>query len=349
MRLPNGYGTCYKLSGKRRNPYIARITTGWASDGKQVLKTIGYYKSKQEGLLALAEYHKNPYDIDLSKLTFEEVWYMVERELEKLINDKKMTQGNLDSLNFAFKNHLQELHKEKLNTIKFRQMQEIINSSTVRNTDKLLSYSAKGYMKTVCVKVYDYAIDYLEIPTINIARKLNIGSKEKSNKHIPFEENEISILWGLQYNDLVKIILIWLYTGLRPNELFKTKRDNIFIDENYFITGSKTKAGMNRIVPIHNKIKHIMKYFYLREELFVIYEKNDYNKIKREFSKLMNELDMKHTPYDCRHTFISKMKKANADEYLLKRIVGHSIQDLTEKTYTHRDIEDLIKEVNKIN
>lgn len=348
MRLPNGYGTCYRLSGKRRFPFIARITIGWTAEGKQILKTIGYYKSKQEGLVALAEYHKDPYDIDLSKLTFKETWYKVVNELEKLINEEKMTQGNLDSLNFAFNNHLQELHNKRLSDIKYIEIQKIIDTATIRNTDKLLSYSAKGYMKTVCVKVYEYAIDYLELPINNIARRLKVGSKPKSDKHKPFTDDEIQILWDNQYNDLIKITLIWLYTGLRPNELFKTKKENMYLEDNYFITGSKTKAGENRIIPIHKKIKHLLEYFYLREDFFNIYEKTDYNKIKREFAKIMNKFNMKHVPYDCRHTFITKMKKANANEYLLKLIVGHSIKDITEGTYTHRDIEDLLNEVNKI-
>ena len=347
MRLPNGYGTVYKLSGKRRLPFIARITTGWTSEGKQIFKTIGYYKTRQEGLNALASYHKDPYDIDLSKLTFADIWHKIERELEDKVKEGKMTQSNIEGLGFSFKNHLQELHYKKLNEIKYRQLQEIIDTAISRN-DKPLSYSAKGYMKTVCVKVYDYAIDYLEIPIDNVARKLKIGSKPLSTKHKPFTDNEIAILWGMQQNDLIKIILIWLYTGLRPNELFITERDNIHLKENYFITGSKTESGKNRIIPIHKKIKPIIEYFYLKEKMFNIYEKTDYNKIKREFNKIMNQLDMEHTPYDCRHTFITKMKKANANEYLLKRIVGHSIKDLTERTYTHRDIKELVDSVNKI-
>lgn len=349
MRLPNGYGTCYKLSGKRRLPFIARITVGWDNQGKQILKTIGYYKNKSEGLQALADYHNDPYDIDLNKIEFKDIWYKVENELENLINSGKMSQSNLDGLNNAYNTHLTELHNRRIKDIKYRELQNIIDNAKVNNTDKDLSYSGKGYIKTVCVKIYEYAINYLEIPINNIAIKLSIGSKPISEKHKPFTDEEISILWGIQYNDLVKVILIWLYTGLRPNELFKTKKENIYIDDNYFITGSKTEAGKNRIIPIHNKIKHLIKYFYLRENYLDIYSKTDYNKIKREFSKLMDSLSMNHTPYDCRHTFITKMKKANVNEYLLKRIVGHSIQDITEKTYTHRDIEDLIKEVNKIN
>ena len=52
--------------------------------------------------------------------------------------------------------------------------------------------------------------------------------------------------------------------------------------------------------------------------------------------------------YDGRHTFITMMKKVDANDYILKRIVGHSIKDITENGYTHRDVTDLINDVKKI-
>ena len=36
------------------------------------------------------------------------------------------------------------------------------------------------------------------------------------------------------------------------------------------------------------------------------------------------------------------------NEYILKLIVGHAVEDITEMTYTHRTIEDLHREVQKI-
>ena len=43
------------------------------------------------------------------------------------------------------------------------------------------------------------------------------------------------------------------------------------------------------------------------------------------------------------------MAKANSmDEYALKRIVGHKIDDITERVYTKRTIEWLISEIDKI-
>lgn len=51
---------------------------------------------------------------------------------------------------------------------------------------------------------------------------------------------------------------------------------------------------------------------------------------------------------DGRICFVSMAKEAEMTEYALKRIVGHSIKDLTEKTYTKRNIEWLNREIEKI-
>lgn len=71
MKLPNGFGTVYKLSGNRRNPYIVRKTVGWELDtvnGKAIQKyiTIGFAPTKEKGLEMLREYNKNPYNYKVS-------------------------------------------------------------------------------------------------------------------------------------------------------------------------------------------------------------------------------------------------------------------------------------------
>ena len=41
-------------------------------------------------------------------------------------------------------------------------------------------------------------------------------------------------------------------------------------------------------------------------------------------------------------------KEAGMNEYALKQIVGHSVCDLTERVYTHRRLDALKKEMEKI-
>lgn len=354
MKLPNGYGSIIKLSKGRRHKYGVIVTSGWNSDGKQIRKYIGYVDNYQDGLQLLAKYHNEPYDLDYKNLTFADIWNKsVLKKLENQVKDGKMSQNNIDALSFAYNNHCKPLYKYKITELKLKIMQDVIDNATNSFNNGELGYTAKGFIKTVCVKIFDSAINDYELPiSNNTAAKLAVGAKPKSDKHSPFTDKEISIIWGMQYNDGIKALLIFLYTGLRPNELFITKKENINLDENYFITGSKTEAGKSRMIPIHPKIKHIIKYFYDKDTEFpfkTIYEKFNYGKYKREFNKLMEQLKMDHTPYDGRHTFITKMKKANADEYILKRIVGHSINDITERVYTHRSIMDLYNEIIKIN
>ena len=42
MKLPNGYGSVVKLSGKRRKPYMVRKTTGYHIDPVKEKKVADY-------------------------------------------------------------------------------------------------------------------------------------------------------------------------------------------------------------------------------------------------------------------------------------------------------------------
>ena len=79
MKLPNGYGSVVKLSGKRRKPYQVRKTTGWHYDKEkdrqvQDMITVGYAATRAEGLQMLAEYNNNPFDTKAAKMTFSDVY-----------------------------------------------------------------------------------------------------------------------------------------------------------------------------------------------------------------------------------------------------------------------------------
>ena len=79
MKLPNGFGSVYKLSGRRRKPWAARKTTGWTwNEEKQksypVYQFIGYYATRQDALTALAEFNKDPYDLHIDTMQLSELY-----------------------------------------------------------------------------------------------------------------------------------------------------------------------------------------------------------------------------------------------------------------------------------
>ena len=57
---------------------------------------------------------------------------------------------------------------------------------------------------------------------------------------------------------------------------------------------------------------------------------------------------MEHRPHDTRHTCVSLLAEAGVDERLVKKIVEHKWQEVTQQVYTHFEIEALLDVINKI-
>ena len=115
MKLPNKYGSVYKLSGKRRNPWAARKTVGWKQIPEKkksypVYKFIGYYATRAEALQALASYNEDPYDLHLDTITFEEVYEKSVKEIEN--------KENIDAASTAFCSLFQSIPKGGLEIIR---------------------------------------------------------------------------------------------------------------------------------------------------------------------------------------------------------------------------------------
>lgn len=217
--------------------------------------------------------------------------------------------------------------------------------------------ATKARMKSMYNLMYRYAVKY-DIVDKNYAELCNSVKVKRTHIKVPFTIEEINLLWK-NVNDIpfVNMILVGIYSGFRPVELTMIKTENVNLSENYIIGGTKTEAGTNRIVPIHPEIKSLIekRYDINQEFLFNDYHmfKHDvtsltYDKYRGRFEKVMTALNMKHTPHETRHTFISQAKKCQINDYILKIIIGHEIRDVTERVYTHRTIEELRKEMIKI-
>ena len=145
--------------------------------------------------------------------------------------------------------------------------------------------------------------------------------------------------------------------------LSQSEELDIMKDVDVIIDKLKTDAGKQRIVPIHSRIQELVKSNYeFAVSIGSEYLFNDkgqthsgswevtYDKYANRFKKVISQLNLnpEHRPHDPRKTFITIGKKANMDEYALKEMVGHSVQDITESTYTVRDLEWLREDIEKI-
>lgn len=336
MRHQNGFGSIVKLGGKRRKPYAVRITVGW-EDGKQIRKYLGFYKTEPEALLALAEYHKNGYDIDLSKATLEDVY---KRWIERI--EPKVAKNVLISHNMAY-TRFGKLSNLSLAKIKADQLQDWMD-----NIDDL-SPGSKKRIKSTMIQIWKYAMKN-DIVDNNYAEYIEINEKvEKTGK--VFTENEIKTLLANKDDPTARWIIILMYTGMRIGELLAMTSDNIFLDQQYMIGGSKSEAGIDRVIPIHDAIVPLVKKQLGKAKYLMRDEKGrklSYAKALEQFKIFMTEHNWEHLPHDTRKTGVSLMHSAGIPMEVIRVIVGHSGKGVTEKVYLYKTPYELVEAVNKI-
>jgi len=351
MKLPNGYGSVYKLSGKRRNPYIARKTTGWSIDestgtAKQHYATIGYYPTRAAALQALADYNQHPYDIQTDTITFTGVY---EKWSES--HFKEIVPSACRTWVSAY-NHSAPLHNMRFKDIRANHLEQTIENANV-------GQSTKQRMKSLYNMLYKYALKY-EICDKDYAALCDSVKRGKPEiERIPFSDAEIALLWENISFPFVDMVLIGIYSGFRPQELAILRVENIDLQQGTIIGGLKTDAGRNRVVPIHPAVYSLVESNYnsavaagsptlFNDENGQQGTQLTYDKYRGRFNKICKRFNLKHRPHDTRHTFITKAKTAGCNDYIIKLIVGHAIDDVTEKTYTHRTIEQLKQEMAKV-
>lgn len=342
MKNPNGYGSISKLSGKRRRPYMVRITTSFDVNGKQIMKVLGYYKTRIEAMKALADFNDNPYNISLNDVTLKEV-------LDRFIKSKKRTveQSSLKTYKLWY-NYLKPLYNKKMKDIRTLELQNFIDS---------LNHLSTGSLKLVKCFIRMLFKEAMEMDIISkdYSQFIKLPKYKAKIERKVFTKDEIALLW-VNVNDIeyADVILILIYTGMRINELLRLKKINVNLEQNIIIGGSKTEAGKNRIIPIHPKILPlIVKRMENKTEYLIPNRKKsnyyNYNNFRaKEFVGIMKTLGMEHTIHDTRHTFATMISDVSNNENAITEIIGHTNIDMT-KRYIHTNIEKIRAEIEKIN
>ena len=350
MKLPNGYGTVKKMSGKRRRPYVVKKTVGWHYDEVkdkmiQDQMTIGYAATRAEGLQMLAEYNNNPFDLKASKVTFQEVYERWSKEKFPTISH-----SNVKGYEASYK------VCGSLNNKVFRDMKLVDLQTVVDTCGK--NYPTLKKLKSLFSQLYEYAMkndicskDYSEFVDIVKYKDKNPDKRD----HNKFTKEEIERLWTLAEDPHYQIVLMLIYNGCRISEFLDLKKEDVHLDEQYFdVIASKTENGLRK-VPIADKLLPFYKAWFEGSACEYLLHTPDQkhldyrNYFDSYFTPLMEQLGFDHTPHDTRHTCISLLTEADVNPTTIKKIVGHSgAMTLTERVYTHLDIQILVDAINKI-
>lgn len=365
-KLPNGYGSIKHLSGKRRNPFaVYPPATELIAPGQYApAKAICYVDDYMKGFAVLTAYHAGNYypgfertlnnlsgapeslladysqafrswELNEQKPIFRDVFMQYYKDKFKKDyehHEKKTSMEN--SMRSAYKN-CSELHDRFFSELVANDLQKVLDACP-------LKHSSLELIVVLYHQMYQYALKN-DICEKDYSRFVSINKDEDDEHGIPFSDSELSILWKNKDNPTVEMILIMCYSGFRISAY-----NNLYINlkEGYFKGGVKTAAGKDRIVPIHSGIYSLVE---RRISLLGKLISVNSNIFRKSMYDTLDSLKVeRHTPHDCRHTFSRLCEKYGVNENDRKRMLGHSFQDITNKVYGHRELEDLKIEIEKI-
>lgn len=369
-RLPNGFGQISEMKGHNlRNKYRAMVTVGKRSDGRPIVKPLkpkSHFATYNEAYAALVEYNKNPYDLN-DELTVKQLY---DKWTESYFPTLKSS-SSIRTITSAWA-YCSSVYDMRAKDLRARHIKGCMDDGTVniKGVETHPTSNIKSRIKSMFNLMLDYALEY-ELVDKNYSRTFNVSdeilqeSEDAKREHLPFTDEEMQILWNnVNIKQYVDVILIQCYSGWRPQELGLLRLENVDFDRWLFTGGMKTEAGTNRIVPIHPRIRDLVKANYNEAiELGSEYLINctdttthrsslmmTYDKYQKRFVKIRDDLKLNslHRAHDGRKHFVTMAKKYDLDEYAIKYIIGHKINDLTERVYTEREIDWLVSEMKKI-
>lgn len=327
----NNTGTIYKRDGGLAKPWIAKKNNVY----------IGSFKTRTEAQKALERIT----DVDVTEkynMTFSQVYARWEAEHSREISDKLLKNYQL-----AY-SQCTQLHEMLMRKI----LRSDYQAAIIALEERGMSKSTCSKLRVLFSQLGRWAMDE-GITLTNPAQELTTVAKQKSERDT-FTEADIA---AIKKSTLpaADIALILISCGCRPGELFTVPLDNCWDD--HFIGGSKTQAGKNRVIPIgtdgleaYRRIR--AKAIEDGEKLLIGgysgQNKTAPNYTKRDWRELMESLGIEGmTPYNCRHTFITRAIRSGMDLPKLEAIVGHVDRETT-KIYTHLHANDLVEAVQSV-
>lgn len=360
----NGTGTVYKLQGKRKKPWAGYV---W-NPQLQKQQFIGTFKTEAEANIATAA-------AAATKGVSERYTYTLQELYDEWsdIHFRTLSASGEQGYKTAWK-YLQPIANIKVRDLRTTHFQKCVDACAEK-----FSRSQCEKIRQLASQLCKKAMEY-DLINKNYAQFIALPKAEKTNRQI-FTDEELTLLWSHTENETVQIILTLVYTGFRPNELFSLEVSNVDLEKETVCSGSKTEAGMNRVIPILPTIRPFIEKWYdkafevddngERQQIhrFLITNQNGgkmdlKNFRSRQFYPVLLELGIlelpkdvesfskeyppRLTPYCTRHTFASIAVKAGVKTEVLQELMGHEEYSTTADYYEHFNLAELQEESLKM-
>lgn len=261
----------------------------------------------------------------------------------------------------------------------------LINEITTSNVYDMLSYFekeehlSKSYIKKLRSMAYQIfesaeADNLINKNPVKYVKYKSEGpvefciTSEQPSKKDAFSDEEIkTVITKAECSKMKDTFLFMAATGVRPQELLTLRGTRITADGSTLrivdavnMNGGKAEIGFTksyysmREIPIPHSVQSIAKKWanYGNRLIFESPKKNGKpmspSGFRKAFKSFCKEVGIRPlTPHCTRHTYITKLRAKEVDQELVKALVGHSRNDVTEG-YNHISMNTLSDSVEKI-
>lgn len=177
-------------------------------------------------------------------------------------------------------------------------------------------------------------------------------------KPVYLSKSDVELLLSKMNDSTIKDITeAGLYTGMRLGELVNLQWSSVDLDNNVITVANTddftTKSGRERNIPIHDKLKDILKRRYSKNRKYVFTKDGDFrytlsyvsHKFKKSVIKAGLSPDFHF--HSLRHSFASNLVSNGVDIYSVSKLLGHSSINVTQ-IYSHVAPSALTASVSKL-
>ncbi len=335
-RRGNGQGT----SVKRGKYWTSVAIVGWRWDNtdpdhpvkRRVTRTKGGFKTKSDALdyipILRNEKPKGP--------TTLESLYTIWKDNSMV----KLSKSKQTAYHIAY-NKIKEILYCDIATLTIGQLQTLSN-------EKAPSYYTRKDIKTLLSHLYDMAVAQGDAPT-NLAEFIELPTLDEKEQ-TPFDANEQNSLWKdyAAGNRFTGYILLMIYTGMMPGELFDARKDMVDFSAHTIIgCGKKTKKRKQTPLVICDIIEPVLHDLIENtpgDKLLRINRDNFYFTFRETLSRCgCRPL----TPYSCRHTTATALALQDIPPSVIQEVMRHTKFSTTQR-YIHVNVAPMLDAVNKL-
>lgn len=333
---PNGHGTAYR----RGRTYTAQYR--FMRQGIMISRTKGGFATKLDALNYLPQLRAAETG-GAAKRTVAQIFELVQqsKRWQDISSDKR-------SHYLTAYRRLEPLYDRDISSLRYSELQNLVDGIEG-------AFYPKRDVKTVLQKIVDMAMleEVCPASKAEVIRCIELPSKSLTSKDARTPE-EMQAIWA-DWNNTHELIsgyaLIMAYTGMRTGELFAQDLQKIDLSKQVIVGGIKTAAGIDREIPIADKILPIVQAVLPSARYgLVAYDENAYysawaKMIQRTGIRPLGSYCQRHTCYTRLHELVPAVS-----DVVINAIVGHSNSKSSRlgNTYGHISLAVKLATVNRL-